>query len=38
MEIPARAVEIIIHEIPNTHWGIQGEPASVIMKDAMLPV
>ena len=25
--IPARAVEIIVHEIPKSHWGIEGEPA-----------
>lgn len=26
--IPRPAVEVIVHEIPKTHWGIGGEPAS----------
>jgi len=26
--IPKQAVEIIVHEIPKSHWGIGGEPAS----------
>lgn len=26
--IPREAVEVIIHEIPKTHWGIGGIPAS----------
>jgi 4-oxalocrotonate tautomerase len=38
MGIPAQAVEVIIHEIPKTHWGIQGEPASVVMKDVNPPI
>jgi 4-oxalocrotonate tautomerase len=33
MGIPAQAVEVIIHEIPKSHWGIQGEPASEKFKD-----
>ena len=37
MGIPAQAVEVIIHEIPKTHWGIQGEPASEVMKDVKPP-
>jgi 4-oxalocrotonate tautomerase len=37
MGLPAQAVEVIIHEIPKTHWGIQGKPASVVMKDAKPP-
>jgi 4-oxalocrotonate tautomerase len=37
MGIPAQAVEVIIHEIPKTHWGVQGEPASVVMKDIKPP-
>jgi len=28
MGIPREAVEVIIHEIPKTHWGIGGMPAS----------
>ena len=35
--IPAEAVEIIIHEIPKTHWGINGEPATLSMKDVNPP-
>ncbi len=26
--IPANAIEIIIYEIPKSHWGVGGEPAS----------
>lgn len=26
--IPKHAVEVIVHEIPKTHWGIGGETAS----------
>jgi len=32
--IPSDAVEIIVHEIPKTHWGIGGMPASEKFKDA----
>ncbi len=31
--IPKKAVEIIVHEIPKTHWGIGGGPASEKFKD-----
>ena len=31
--IPAYAVEVIVHEIPKSHWGIGGEPASEKIKD-----
>ena len=31
--IPAQAVEVIVHEIPKSHWGIGGEPASEKFKD-----
>lgn len=31
--IPAPAVEVIIHEIPKSHWGIGGEPALEKFKD-----
>jgi len=34
--IPAHAVEIIIHEIPKSHWGIEGKPASEKFKDTFL--
>lgn len=28
LNIPSQAVEVIIHEIPKSHWGVGGEPAS----------
>jgi 4-oxalocrotonate tautomerase len=28
MGIPGEAVEVIVHEIPKSHWGIGGRPAS----------
>ena len=31
--IPEQAVEVIVHEIPKTNWGIGGEPASEKFKD-----
>ena len=31
--IPKQAVEVIVNEIPKTHWGISGEPASEKFKD-----
>jgi 4-oxalocrotonate tautomerase len=35
--IPAHAVEVIVYEIPKTHWGIGGEPASEKLKDVSPP-
>jgi 4-oxalocrotonate tautomerase len=35
--VPEQAVEVIIHEIPKTHWGIGGEPASEKLKDVSPP-
>lgn len=35
--IPERAVEVIILEVPKTHWGIEGKPASKVMPDAKPP-
>jgi len=32
--IPARAVEVLVHEVKKSHWGIAGEPASERFKDA----
>jgi len=26
--IPQHAVEVVVHEIPKTHWGSGGQPAS----------
>ena len=31
--IPIQAVEVIVHEIPKSHWGIGGEPASEKFKE-----
>ena len=31
--IPTEAVEVIVHEVPKTHWGLGGEPASEKFKD-----
>ncbi len=31
--VPSHAVEVVVHEIPKTHWGIGGEPASEKFKD-----
>jgi len=33
LNIPANAVEVIVHEIPKSHWGIGGEPASEKFKE-----
>ena len=31
--IPEQAVEVIVHEIPKSHWGIGGAPASEKFKE-----
>ena len=31
--IPDRAVEVVVNEIPKSHWGAGGEPASEKFKD-----
>jgi 4-oxalocrotonate tautomerase len=28
MGVPPYAVEVLVHEVEKTHWGIQGGPAS----------
>jgi 4-oxalocrotonate tautomerase len=33
--IPTQAVEVIVHEIQKSHWGIGGEPASEKLKDVI---
>ena len=33
LDIPEQAIEVIINEIPKTHWGIGGKPASEIFKN-----
>ena len=35
--IPKHAVEIVVHKIPKSHWGIAGEPASERLKDESPP-
>ena len=35
--IPERAVEVLIHELPKTHWGVGGLPASKAMPDTKSP-
>jgi len=32
--VPAQAVEVLVHEVKKSHWGIAGEPASERFKDA----
>ena len=36
--IPYQAVEVIIHEIPKAHWGIEGKPATESRKDVKPPI
>jgi len=33
LEIPEQAVEVIVREVPKSHWGIGGEPASEKFKN-----
>jgi 4-oxalocrotonate tautomerase len=33
LDIPEDAVEVLVNEIPKTHWGIGGIPASEKFKD-----
>jgi 4-oxalocrotonate tautomerase len=35
--IPERAVEVVVEEIPKTHWGLGGKPASQTMADEKPP-
>jgi 4-oxalocrotonate tautomerase len=37
MGIPDHAVEVVLHEVPKTHWGVAGEPASERLKDESVP-
>ena len=37
MGIPLQAVEVLIHEVPKTHWGIEGKPASESRPDSKPP-
>ena len=35
--IPQKAVEVIIQEIPKSHWGIDGKPATESLPDSRPP-
>ncbi|NHI90728.1 MAG: 4-oxalocrotonate tautomerase [Candidatus Thorarchaeota archaeon] len=35
--IPERAVEVVVHEIPKSHWGVGGTPASRALVDEKPP-
>jgi 4-oxalocrotonate tautomerase len=35
--VPEHAVEVIVYEIPKTHWGVGGLPASEALKDVSPP-
>ncbi|NHJ23226.1 MAG: 4-oxalocrotonate tautomerase [Candidatus Lokiarchaeota archaeon] len=37
MGIPSQAVEVIVYEIPKSHWGIDGKPATESRPDAQSP-
>ena len=32
VDVPAQAVEILINEVPKSHWGVGGESCSVKFK------
>jgi 4-oxalocrotonate tautomerase len=33
MGIPVQAVEVLVHEVPKAHWGIEGKPATETLPD-----
>lgn len=35
--IPKEAVEVLVHEIPKSHWGIRGLPATEAIPEAGPP-
>jgi len=35
--IPENAVQVVVHEIPKSHWGIGGAPASERFKEGPPP-
>lgn len=37
MSIPKQAVEVLIHEVPKSHWGIDGKPATESRPDTNVP-
>ncbi|MFW9873165.1 MAG: 4-oxalocrotonate tautomerase family protein [Promethearchaeota archaeon] len=38
MGIPAQAVEVLVYEVPKSHWGIEGKPATEARPDFQSPV
>ena len=37
LNIPKEAVEVIVQEIPKSHWGIDGQPATEARPNAGPP-
>lgn len=37
LNIPAEAVEVLVHEVPQSHWGIGGVSASEKFKGMDIP-
>ncbi|MEJ2249202.1 MAG: tautomerase family protein [Candidatus Lokiarchaeota archaeon] len=37
MDIPAQAVEVLVHEVKKSHWGIEGKPATEAKPDVKIP-
>lgn len=37
LDIPAQAVEILVHEVPMTHWGTEGLSCAEKFKDMDVP-
>ncbi|MHA1147106.1 MAG: tautomerase family protein [Promethearchaeota archaeon] len=37
LDIPREAVEVIVHEIPKSNWGIDGKPATEARPNAGIP-
>ncbi|MEN6592787.1 MAG: tautomerase family protein [Methanobacterium sp.] len=37
LSVPAQAVEILIHEVPMTHWGTGGLSCAEKFKDTDIP-
>ena len=35
--IPKQAVEVLVHEVPKAHWGIDGLPATESRPEAKPP-
>ena len=35
--VPKQAIEVIVYEIPKTHWGVGGQPCSEVLKDIQPP-